>query len=95
MPSSFAMVNQSVLLAMVNTHAAPVLCSIGPAIPGELVYPQELTEMTGPLLVLLFMGWIHGPPEEPPDRPQFGNHQLTEPSVVISSAQYIKLGSSL
>ena len=83
-------------LALVKRQSAELLNSIGPAIPGEVVYPQEFTEITGPPRAgLTFIGCTHGPPEEPPDNPQLGNHQLSFPSVVIASAQYIRLGSSL
>ena len=51
--------------------------------------------MTGPLPEPVSMGCTHGPPEEPPESPQLGNHQLSSPSVVMSSAQYMKSGSSL
>lgn len=51
--------------------------------------------MMGPLPVVAFIGCTQGPPEAPPDRPQLGNHQSAVPLVVRSSAQYMKLGSSL
>jgi hypothetical protein len=43
----------------------------------------------------LDIGCTQEPPEEPPERPQLGSHQLSVPSVVIGSAQYMKFGSSL
>jgi hypothetical protein len=51
--------------------------------------------MMGPLPFALSIGCTHGPPEEPPVNPQLGSHQLTAPFVVMSSAQYMKFGSSL
>lgn len=61
---------------MVNRHSAELLTSLGPAIPGEVVYPQEFTEITGPLPEVVSIFCTHGPPEDPPDKPQSGSHQL-------------------
>ena len=34
---------------ILNRHSAELPACFGPAIPGELVYPQEFTEITEPL----------------------------------------------
>lgn len=78
-----------------KTLSAVVPKSFGPAIPGLFVYPQELTEMMGPLPAAISIGCTQGPPDDPPESPQLGSHQLTAPSVAMSSAQYLNCGSTL
>ena len=57
-----------------------------------VVYPHELTEMIEPAPVPA--GCSHGPPEDPPESSQLGSHQLAASMFSMSSAQYMKYGSS-
>ena len=94
-PSGGAEAGNCADVEVLKTHSADVPESFGPAIPELFVNPHELTEIISPLPLVVFIGCNQGPPDEPPDSRQLGNHQLTAPSVVMSSAQYIKFGSSL
>ncbi|OFZ99958.1 MAG: hypothetical protein A2Z64_11165 [Betaproteobacteria bacterium RIFCSPLOWO2_02_67_12] len=97
-PSNGVEVGNASVFAVPNTHDAEVPESFGPAIPGWFVYPHELTEMMLPSVppVHVFVPFCtQGPPEDPPESPQFASHQLSAPVVVTSSAQYMNFGSWL
>src|SRR6186713_2701201 len=51
--------------------------------------------MIGPLPVVTLNGCDHGPPDEPPVRPQLGRNQLSAFMFCIGSAQYMNCGSTL